>query len=120
MFFTKRTFIKLNLVLICLSWSHIATASDDAYLDAMEAEAQSSETTKKTSLDNKETDLKQSISNKQQLEFEARLSKELPASFRTYNKLTKENKQNIVSIYFETNKNMPISTRALFSLYFKQ
>ena len=120
MLFTKHSLIKSNLILISLSWSYIAIGSDDAYLDAMEAEAQSSDTTLNTNQDNIETDLKKTASNKKQLEFESKLSNELPTTYKSYNKLTEENKQTVISTYYETNKSMPTATRVLFSLYFKQ
>jgi len=122
MLFTKHRINKLSssLTFVCILWSNIAIASDDAYLDAMEAEAESSSNVQQAGQNNKKTEQKKSTKDRQKLEFEARLSNELPATFKTYRMLSKENKQIVISTYFDSNRSMPKSTRILFDLYFKK
>jgi len=105
-----------------------ATADDDSYLQALEAEAESSSNFKKNTQPSG-ADKKQSIADQEGSrlnqkirhdEFNRTLSKELPATTRAYNKLTDENKQKVVDAYFANKKNMSVATRLLFNLYFKQ
>ncbi|RDH84532.1 MAG: hypothetical protein DIZ80_03405 [endosymbiont of Galathealinum brachiosum] len=121
MLFTKHNFINLKsiIILISIAWVNIAIASDDAYLDALEAEAESSNDIQSTKQVNKKFELEKITKNKQKIEFESRLSKELPASFKTYRMLSEDNKQVVITTYFDSNQNMPVATRALFNLYFK-
>jgi len=96
-----------------------ATSSDDSYLQALDAEAESSSNlqNKKPLTYEKDPRLNQKMRHN---EFNKRLSKELPATTRAYNKLTNENKQKVVDTYFANKKNMSVATRLLFNLYFKQ
>ncbi len=121
MLFTKYTLIKPNAILIsvCILWMNTAISSDTAYLDALEAEAESSENIESANQNKKEEKLDTTAKNKQKVEFEARLSNELPATFRTYKMLSDNDKETVIATYFDNNRNMPKSTRALFNLYFK-
>lgn len=121
MLFTKYTLIKPNAILIsvCILWINTAISSDTAYLDALEAEAESSENIESANQNKKEEKLDTTAKNKQKVEFEARLSNELPATFRTYKMLSDNDKETVIATYFDNNRNMPKSTRALFNLYFK-
>ena len=104
-----------------------ALGSDDAYLQALEAEAEASSninTAQAPSVSpaagpsaqpGKPTD----GDTVRMQEFEQRLSKQLPATFKTYRMLSSEDKRLVIDTYFENNKNMPVATRMLFNLYFK-
>jgi len=105
-----------------------ATASDDSYLQALEAEAEASNNlqkniqpsdskNKQTQTDQNKLHLSQQVKHD---EFSKELSKELLVTIRAYNKLTDENKQKVVDAYFNSDKNMSVATRLLFNLSFKQ
>jgi hypothetical protein len=81
----------------------------------LEAEAKSSDHIQ----DNNQLNAQQfEAQNKRKKEFEVRLAKELPATFRTYRILSREDKLMVINTYFENKKNMPVATRLLFNLYF--
>jgi len=118
-------------LLICLSlWTAPATANDDAYLDALNAEAESSDSTQRP----KQTAPKQAVTKtknkpifeesrlqliQRKIEFTTKLSKELPATTRTFYKLGDKQKKEVIDAYYANNKNMSVATQLLFNLYFK-
>ncbi|MCW9013909.1 MAG: hypothetical protein OQL06_09005 [Gammaproteobacteria bacterium] len=112
----KSLILFLSLVL----WTTVAVSTDDSYLDALEAEAAASSVVESNTPSVTETQ-NQPV-NQQDIrksEFEARLAKQLPATFKTYRMLPADEKMMVVNTYFENNQNMPVATRLLFNLYFK-
>jgi len=110
---------KIRLLVSCsiLLISNLAH-SNNSYLNEIEAEAdiQLDNTTKKINTK------KNSITKKKfkfiKDSFEARLSRELPATFRTYTMLSKDKKDKVIRAYINTDENMSVATRVLFNLYF--
>jgi len=121
---TTFNFLKLNVLSFCLLstlWINPAFSSDDPYLDALEAEVESSNDVQKNQdATPSESNKEKKLIDNNKLEFEARLSNQLPATFKTYRMLSEENKKTIVNIYFDNNRSMPSATRRLFELYFKK
>lgn len=97
-----------------------AISSDDAYLDALEAEAESSSSLKsEPQPEGGDAGQKPSIQESQQQDFERTLKNQLPATFKTYRMLSPEDKLVVVETYFANAESMPKATRVLFQLYFK-
>ena len=97
-----------------------APAADDAYLNALEAEAERSAkvskqpTTKKSTKQNKS-----SVSSEFQIRFEQILENERPATYRFYTKLPDQAKSSVVEIYKQSNK-ISTASKKVFDLYFNQ
>lgn len=123
MSFTRIKFTKLNILPYCLLftfWINPVFSGDDPYLDALEAEAASSDQVqKKTDAASPETN-EEKLTDNNKTEFESRLKNQLPATFKTYKMLSEENKKIVVNSYFDNNRSMPTATRKLFELYFKK
>ena len=122
--FTIFNSLKLNILSFCLLftfWVNPVFSSNDSYLDALEAEAESSNEVQKTQgATPSESKKEKKLIDSNKIEFEARLSNQLPATFKTYRMLSEENKKIVVNIYFDNNRSMPSATRRLFELYFKK
>ena len=114
---------KIKSLILFLSlalWATLAVGVDDSYLDALEAEAAASSTVESDTLSVTETQNQQSSQqDNRQSEFEERLARQLPATFKTYRMLSADEKMMVVDTYFENNQNMTVATRLLFNLYFK-
>ncbi len=129
MHFSKFRATSFCLLICTIFWSVTALSDDDAYLQALEAEAEASDETKKTQPQpetSKPTPQasKQSIESglltlQHKIEFTTQLSHELPATSRAYYKLNNTQKQNVIDIYFKHDKDMSKATQLLFNLYFK-
>lgn len=103
-------------------WVTPAICSDDAYLQALEAEAVDSVGMNNTP---PVLDVKKQIpavKKGQKIEFESQLLKHFPveysATFETYKKLNVNDKAKVVAAYFASGKNITVSTKLLFNLYF--
>ncbi|MCW9048453.1 MAG: hypothetical protein OQK46_10280 [Gammaproteobacteria bacterium] len=119
--------IKVNLLSITIAFSFFISVSvADPYLDALDAEAESSYSVKDSVQDSAKVDASEDLhinddeAKKKKLEFEKSLRTSLPATYTSYRMLSEEDKQNVVDIYYESNLSMPTATRLLFSLYFKK
>ena len=113
--------IKSFILFLSLAlWTTLAVGADDSYLDALEAEAAASSAVESDELSVTETQNQQiNQQHSKQSEFEERLARQLPATFKTYRMLSADEKMMVVNTYFENNQNMPVATRLLFNLYFK-
>ena len=111
----------LSFVLLITVFGTVdAIADDDPYLKALEAESKvdvgvQTETSKPASIQAKQP----TTQDIQRKELESRLSRELPATFRTYQLLSLEDKIKVVKLYFANEKDMEKATRYLFELYYK-
>ncbi|MCW8935658.1 MAG: hypothetical protein OQK98_13110 [Gammaproteobacteria bacterium] len=115
--------IKVNLVSITIVFSFFISVSvADPYLDALDAEAESSYSVKDSAKADASEDLRinDDEAKKKKLEFENSLRTGLPATYTSYRMLSEEDKQQVVDIYYESNLSMPTATRLLFNLYFKK
>lgn len=93
----------------------------DSYLDALEAEAESSNNVNSVNnADSAKIKLELDEKSRKKLEFENSLRNTLPATFKSYRMLSEEDKQQVVDVYYESNMSMPVATKFLFSLYFKK
>lgn len=105
--------------IVLVFWANQVFSSDDKYLQALEAEANSGivQAEEKTAASSKAGAV--APQNNIKKEFETRLLNELPATYKTYRLLEKQDKQKVVEVYYSSDKNMLITTRLLFDLYFK-
>ncbi len=124
MHITSKFILPISLILLFIC-TGTAISADDPYLQALEAEAEDSNNINKTPVTH-HTETSQPLPDadslqiaERQKEFTARLSKELPATTRAYNKLSIENKVKVIDSYFNSDRNMTMATRLLFNLYFK-
>jgi len=116
---------KINMVSVaivfCLSTS---VSMADSYLDALDAEAESSHSVKGNSSENAKLNadekLKEDEKNDKKIVFEKTLRNNLPTTFKSYKMLSEEDKQQVVDVYYESNSSMPTATKMLFNLYFKK
>jgi len=96
----------------------------DSYLDALDAEAESSHSVEGVSSEgvklNVDEKLKADEKNDKKLVFEKTLRNSLPTTFKSYRMLSEEDKQQVVDVYYESDLSMPTATKLLFNLYFKK
>ena len=108
-------------MVICFS---VSVSMADPYLDALDAEAESSNSMKDASSEdvklNADEKLKSDEKNDKKLVFEKTLRNKLPTTFKSYRMLSEEDKQQVVDVYYESDLSMPTATRMLFNLYFKK
>lgn len=116
---------KINMlsvaIVLCLNTS---MSMADPYLDALDAEAESSHSVEGASSKdvqlNVDEKLKTDESNDKKIVFEKTLRSSLPTTFKSYRMLSEEDKQQVVDVYYESNASMPTATKTLFNLYFKK
>ncbi len=100
-----------------------AFSTDDAYLDALEAEAEvinAPQSPKQVTQPETRSEPNNNLKTIQRkIEFTNQLSKELPATTRAFYKLTEIQKKAVIDIYFDNDKSMSKATHLLFNLYFK-
>jgi hypothetical protein len=114
-FNTGLFFIFISLTI----WATPAASRDDVYLDALDAEAESSDNiTPHTNKPNKSSQAA-NTRHQQMQEYQLLLKNSYPASYNAYNKLNQEDKETVVQNYFENGKNAAKSSHLLFNLYFE-
>jgi len=108
------------MFLTTLFFSTISSANEDLYLKELEAESTADVGVQAGTNEFTSGQFKQlSTEQIQRKDFEGRLSRELSATFRTYQQLSLEDKLKVVKLYFGNDKNMKLATRYLFELYYK-
>jgi len=109
--------IKIVSIVMVLCFS-VSVSMADPYLDALDAEAESSNSMEDApSVD---VELKSDEENEKKIVFEKTLRNKLPTTFKSYRMLSEEDKQQVVDVYYESDLSMPTATRMLFNLYFKK
>jgi len=101
-----------------LFWSAPTLSSDDAYLDALEAEAKSGDQSSPSTEKPIKTSLPSSDPEQQMKEYSMLLKSNYPATYNAYVKLDHEDKVSVVNSYFEHDKNPVKASSLLFNLYF--
>lgn len=115
----SRSYLSI-LIIFILGWSVSAYSNEDLYLKELEAEAEMDSPASGSAASDdpakaNSADPRQSEKN----DFEARLSTELPATFRTYKMLSADDKMKVFGVYITNDKDMKKATRLLFELYYK-
>lgn len=114
------------LTVIVASFTNICAASDDAYLKALEAEAQNLHSAEQQSgksaanEPSKNTDPDKTVetqNNIRKSDFETVLKKQLPNTYTIYTRLTPEQKMMVVELYFANDKNMAVASKQVFDFY---
>ena len=122
--------IGLSMCSVSLGYAvvpQIAPAAEDAYLDALEAEAERSAKIPKkpparssSQAKGKSSETKLNKANAEfQIRFEQVLENERPATYRFYTKLPDQAKTSVVEIYKQSNK-ISTASKKVFDLYFNQ
>ena len=94
-----------------LAASPLAMAAD-AYLKALEAEAEASATMTEEATAESATG--------PQVEFEQLLAAERPNVFKFYERLTPERKAQVLDFYLKNDKKLSVAGKKIFDLYFEQ
>ncbi|WP_455205309.1 hypothetical protein [Kaarinaea lacus] len=102
-----------------------ATAADDAYLDILEQEAESSArlsnnpstSQKRRSTSKPKPAAANSINKDEQIKFEQLLQFELPSTYRFYTKLSLEEQGKVVNVFVK-DKKLSSASKLIFDLYF--
>lgn len=106
------------IIVLCLN---APVSMADPYLDALDAEAESSHSVEGVSLEDKKLNADDAgEKNDKKLVFEKTLRNSLPTTFKSYRMLSEEDKQQVVDVYYENDLSMPTATKLLFNLYFKK
>jgi len=125
--FNCSTLFIVSLLFVFGSFN-LAIASDDDYLKALEAEAESiqpdtvvkkTEPTITENIPEIKAD-KSLISSNQRLEFESSLRQRLPKSYITYQTLALPDKNEVILSYYKSSKKMHIALRTLYKLHFSK
>lgn len=115
------------LFLLSLSFfqaTNVLAQSEDAYLKALEAEAEAIASLPLTGDEIPEPDSKQdqnTSDDKYQVQketFEKDLQKSLPNTYTIYRKLPSEKKAIVVETYYLNEMKMPVASRQIFNFYF--
>jgi hypothetical protein len=117
------------LVLMCFCVTRTVFAAEDAYLKALEAEAQNlhtADTQPQTPADaspdakdaaKAEKAVADTAANTRKAEFETELKKQLPNTFTIYNRLAPEQKMMVVETWFANEKKMALASKQVFDFY---
>lgn len=112
--------VPLYIFIAILFFSPIAVADEDLYLKELEAESEAGVGVQNATNKSHSGQVRQlTAQDMQRKEFEERLSRELSATFRTYQQLDLTDKLKVVELYFDHEKDMKKATRYLFELYYK-
>ncbi|HEY9052291.1 MAG TPA: hypothetical protein VIQ03_12140 [Gammaproteobacteria bacterium] len=112
----------LIIITTQVSFSTVIAQTDDAYLKALEAEAEAiaampadASHIEYSDVHNNQADEK---FRKQKESFEQVLQKTLPSTFTIYRKLSAERKAVVVETYFSNEMKLPVASRQIFNFYF--
>ena len=120
--FRKNTTIKYFtalLVIIFCALSTAALAADDAYLKALEIEAEKSAHVEDNNEKIKQDEPVFVLDKNELLKFESVLKSSRPATYRFYKKLNEQDKTIIFSLYKEDNK-LTRASKTVLDLYFNK
>lgn len=107
------------IFLILTIWSAPATSINNAYLDALDEEAELSSNLNPDINESAKPSPVNDIQQQQMQEYQLLLKNKYPATYNAYLKLDMENKKAVVSGYFEHEKNAAKASHILFNLYFE-
>ena len=120
--FSFATWMALLISTLFLITTNAKAQTDDEYLKALEAEAESiaaipSDTShiEDSSANNNQADEE---FRRQKESFENLLQKTLPSTFTIYRKLSPERKAVVVETYFSNEMKLPVASRQIFNFYF--